>query len=661
MSGLVDRVRDDSRSAVTRFAPLAFFLALPLGACSVSGAGISPSDVAFNQCSSDSDCPGNGTCNQNVCQGGGGTLTSLLVAVTPPPTLVGINSVTYFEDFTKGSAFGSGGGRQDLAIDSVNVGGFVQIDTSACLPSYIDTDAGSSPSTVTTSMLDGSFPALLTFTPSQHALGIATDSFTAGPNHTGFAYAVTLPAGEYDVYVKPAYQLSSMQQGILDCQVPPRLFLNQTIKSTFTIKLPPPTPLSVNVTWPLAATYQAGAEQVDPFLANPLDGWTLDLIDQASGRTLSTTAKLSDYLTPPVPGATSVTYSVSLRYSPVYATLNGMTQPTSVGDEIIRLMPPTNDPRFTDGPVPFTAPTVLAQLDGALVDADGKPAPAQIVLNTPLPPPVTVQFQTALGDLTPVPSGVLITAKEIAGITGLSTSFVRSIQVGADGNGTVDLLPGRYRVVAAPKAGCTADGCLALTETEWVVAGAPASQAGKLIQFVPATLFSGNASINGGGPVTGATVHATASSLVVDQNVLNVGDGSVALVPRASSGLVGSDGSFSFEADSGLFDLRVEPDPSTGYGWLVAPGLGLPSGSDYLSSLGLDLPIIYRGSVTSLSSGSPTPIPRALVRAYAFVNSTGVLATSTDKNPIAMQVAETYADDAGNYRLLIPKELQNPP
>jgi len=231
----------------------------------------------------------------------------------------------------------------------------------------------------------------------------------------------------------------------------------------------------------------------------------------------------------------------------------------------------------------------------------------------------------------------------------------------------VDLLPGTYRVIASPKSGCADGACLALVETEWVVRAIPPSQAGKYIVFEQAQNYDGGVFITGAAtptPAAGATVHAVASSLFSDPNVLNVGNASVAVVPRASSGLVDSDGSFSLQADAGVFDLRVEPDPSTGYGWLVKPGFELPARGDELAqnALELKLPIVYRGTVSFAGSDGSTPIPKALIRAYAYVKD-GKISPKMD-GAVAIQVAEAYSEDetgdVGAFRLLIPQTLELP-
>ncbi len=49
--------------------------------------------------------------------------------------------------------------------------------------------------------------------------------------------------------------------------------------------------------------------------------------------------------------------------------------------------------------------------------------------------------------------------------------------------------------------------------------------------------------------------------------------------------MVDPGGDFSFGTDAGTFDVRVEPDPGTGFGWLVRPGVTI-DGSAASTDLG---------------------------------------------------------------------------
>jgi len=442
------------------------------------------------------------------------------------------------------------------------------------------------------------------------------------------------------------------------------------VVSGVTFGLPPPSKLIVDVKWPLRDSYSDEAAAADYLFTDPLNGWTLDLVEPSTGRVLSATASLDGKLkTPPILGDTSVTYETTLVYSPPLEFVDGNSQPTAVevGADVLRLTPPNLDPRNPE--TPYTAPTILAQLDGALVGADHKNAPAQIVQPALPPAPVYVEFQTALAsDGTPVAASIVLRATSIDGITGISTSFSRSVDVGMDGIGAVELLPGHYHVSGAAKAGCSQGSCLGIVEADWVVGTAvdpqTGKQAGKLIEFQPPPPYQGTALVYGGAPAVGATVSLAASPLLIDANVLNVGDGSVAPIPATSAGVVDSNGTFSFAAGDGTYALRVEPDPSTNYGWYVRPAFVLPNDQNALGELDLDLPISYQGTITANTVNGPVAVPQALIRAYAYVKSNGAPAVSAATAVAAVQVAETYSDDMsgnpGAFTLLIPPSLAVP-
>ncbi|HTQ02506.1 MAG TPA: hypothetical protein VMI54_01575 [Polyangiaceae bacterium] len=651
---------------MSRIVGFSALLGLLLGGCSLS-AGLYQSDTAVNQCKNDDDCSG-ARCEDGLCVGSGGSLTSLLVTVTPPPTFAGIDNLTYYEDHsTAGNYLPPNGGSLNITLDdSVKVTGTVSIDLDAtkCVPMW----TGPSNTTVMTSM-SGGIPADVAFTPSQHLIGMPGDSYASTTD--GMEFQQTLPPGQYDVYITPHLKLAATMAGDLDCQVPPRLLLNQTVTSNLDYKLPAASRLEVDVTWPLSQPYTDDLAQADPFFADPLAGWTLDLVDSATGRVLSYEEPVDTLLkTQPANPDMSVTYAVTLVYAPVYTVVKNMLEPADIGNDVLRLTPPLYDPRTcptqdcTDQPL-FTAPVVLAQVDGALVTADGKSAPAELVQTGLLPAPVDVEFQTALAsDGTPVPATVFLRATSIDGVSGLSTSFSRSVDVGSDGVGDVALLPGHYHVTAAAKSGCLVGSCLGTVEADWVVAQTPSPQAGKIVQFSPPNTYGGSALIPDGRPAVGASVNLVASSVIIDTNVLNVGDGAVPPVPRATAGLVEDKGAFSFEADDGTFDLRVQPDPSTGYGWYVHPRFVLPDEQDQLSELDLDFPISYKGTVSAVTAMGTVPVPRALIRAYAYVNADGTLAAKSDSAVAAVQVAETYTDDAsgdqGAFSLLVPSALATP-
>jgi hypothetical protein len=634
---------------------------LELAGCSLSGAELARSDIAQNQCKTDDDCFGARCSPDGVCLGSDGALTALLVTVTPPPTLSGVTSLTYYKSFeSQHDSLPASGGGFNLELDpGIDVTGQVSIDidddTAPCWPALMPPEPGATLKTY--------IPADITFTPSEQIAGVAPDVYRSSLHDDGTTFEVpVLPPGYYDVYVAPHKLVPGMAPDPA-CQLPPQLYLKRPVSSGVNFALPAPSKLVVDVKWPLAGSYSDEAAADDPLFVDPLAGWKLDLVEPNTGRVLSAQPLLTGMLkAAPIIGATSVTYETTLVYSPPVEIVEGDSQPAAIGDAILRLTPPVSDPHDPTGQAPYTAPSILAQLDGAMVGSDRKSAAAQIVQPVLPPAPVHVVFQTGLAsDGTPVAASIFLRATAISGITGISTSFSRSVEVGTDGVGEVELLPGRYHVSGAAKAGCSHSACLGIVEADWVVAKTPAEQAGKLIEFAPPPEYQGQAFVYGGAPAVGATVSLAASPLIIDANVLNVGDGSVAPVPASSAGVVDPQGNFTLAAEAGTYVLRVEPDTSTNYGWYVRPGFTLPDDQDAFGELDLGLPIFYKGTVTANTLNGPIHVPQALIRAYAYVDASGAPAMSAGDAAAAVQVAETYSEDAsanpGAFTLLIPPSL----
>jgi hypothetical protein len=605
--------------------------------CSVGVGELSPSDIAVNECESDSNCH-SGQCVDGTCRGYGGELTSLLLAVTPS-TAPGIVGFTYYKEY---AGLDGDGGAFDISLSpAVDIIGTVSIDTTRdCKPWFIRGTG-----VLEASPEGGLIPPELTFTPSERVLGVPSDQY--GSNLRGmqdFAFEASLAPGRYDVYIRPAYPAAlNPLEDVPLCEVPPRLLLNQSVKSRLDYNLAPYSTLNVTIKLPLPLG-------VPPELVTTetLAGWTVDLIDPVSGRPLSTRAELSD----PLDKTKSVdwTYAATLNYAPVYVPNKegDGVEPSGVGSELIRLSPP----------VGVTAPVILADVKGAKLFDPRPEAPAAIELASPMPLPVEVEIQTAVkGVPDPVSAGIAFTAKELDGVGGVSTAFSRSLQIEKDEIAKVSLLPGRYRVVASPKSGCTAEYCLGTTIEEWVIPAAPAYQGGKTIEFNVASRLAGRANVATGAPAVGASVRALASTSILGAGVLDLGDARSEVLPRATVGSVDAEGYFEFEADAGTFDFRVEPDPSTGFGWLVKPRVAFPVTNDELHSLMVPVPVVYQGSVTLENSTAPVPIPGALIRAYVYVNADGALSAEADEDTVAVQVTETHADGNGNYTLLVPRVL----
>jgi hypothetical protein len=615
----------------------ALVLALPMAACSVTAGEVSPNELAVNRCEHDTDCIGGG-CLDGICGGAQGELTSVLVSVTPSAADARLASLTFYVPYPGNGKLLPASGQPDVGInlgESVQLSGSVRAedDDDRCKQrSFIPRDG------LTIMTETYLVPADLTFTPSVRLLGLPSDSYRATIAPNGYTFGLSVPPGEYDVYIQP-YRQPVEADGRTLCPVPPRLLLRQTVGTNLEFKLAEGATLPVKLVWP------AGTD---------LTRWTLDLVDPDGGRSLAIPRVIRAEDLVSTENGTS-TYVTKLDYAPMYApNAKGALQPLSIGTTVLTLTPPA-DPTLV-------APTFMAQLSGTqLGDDPADIPPAVLEQKTALPAPVHVEFLTDREqDGEAVGAVITLTATELEGVEDLFMSFTRTVSVGKSlAMGGVDLLPGKYRVVAVPTDPCDATACLASTETTWIVSSKQPTQAGKLISFSELVTLSGRAQVPSGEGATGATVRALASSSVVDWNIMNRADGQAAVLPRARFGFVDPGGTFAFGTDPGVFDLRVEPDPATGFGWSVKPRFAV-DGSESVADVGrlaLALPIVYTGSVTTGVDANQTALPSALIRAYVYLSSDGKVLPQPAEGSVAVQVAETHSDVNGAFKLLLPPRL----
>ena len=596
-----------------------------LSACNVATVDQAPSTVAQNECTSDSDCAG-GVCSNSQCRSRSGTLQNVLFEVTPPADHSPIAGVQYLKSLVLPPA----GGDISLDLDAVSqIVGEVLLGDVKCATKFVDGD-----DRLLATSGDASVPAVVSLTPSSTALGLYSPRAVAKSELTKmsyFSFSVNVPPGDYDVYIEPGHQLDET------CPVPPHLRRRQQIKGgayTLYIPLPKPSTFDFHVAWPLGD----GA----------LNGWFVDMLDPVSGRVLSNRVKLA------LSDVAKTDYSARLSYtSVVVGDTSGET-----AEELVRLSPP-------DG---VTAPTILlARSALGLFDAD------RGTLNqfTALPTPVHVQGQvTKLVTPKPIATTVTLIAKEIAGVDpGVFPSFVRTVNVGKDGQFELDLLPGTYSVSAVPAVelnGLSMDGDdarFAQGSQEWSIASSPSNQAGKVIALGPALPINGNVRNAAGTiPVATALVQAVPSPSSIQTDVLHQALGETGYVPRASTTSVTAQGDFVLIADSGTFDVTVRPLDSTGFGWLVVPNVPVATSTNgwNLRTLSIPWPVSYRGTVTVPGEAERRTVPNALIRAYIYMLHGEYTADPTKADSV-LQIAETRSDESGAFQVLIPATVNPPP
>ena len=592
-------------------------------ACSVAAIDQAASTIAHNECSSSSECVG-GDCEVGECRSHSGTLQHVLFEVTPPADASVIAGVQFLRPLDL-SPEGDDAVTLDLGLIS-QVVGEVKVVERRCVPKFVD-DKGKE--IVVAS--NGSIPATITLIPKTSVLGLYSPRAIVQSgiiDASYFGFSVNVPPGRYDVYVEPKHQQDET------CPVPPQLLRDQTFNGGalgLSIKLPEPSTFEFHVNWPLAD----GA----------LNRWLVDMVDPTSGRVISNRVQLA------LGTGGKADYVATVSYLPV---IGGVKEQAT--EQLLRLSPP-------DGTI---APTVLlARSALGLFDA------GHGVLNQfiSLPVPVQVQGQVTDGATPrPVAATVTLVATKLGGVDpGVLASFVRTVDVGANGNIDVPLLPGTYRVSAVPRVELSADAVsgdstLAAATAEWVVASTPDNQAGKVVELGTALAINGQA-VSGTTALATAQVSAITSATSVQSDVLHQSLGETSLVPRASSGSVGKTGEFAFRTDKGTFDISVRPLPNTGFGWLVLPSVPvgtLPQTSNGVSFglLQAPLPVSYGGTVTVPGSPASLTVPGALIRAYIYTKAGSYTADELSADSV-LQIAETRANKSGNFQILIPASLNS--
>ncbi|HTA90419.1 MAG TPA: hypothetical protein VK745_12610 [Polyangiaceae bacterium] len=601
-----------------------------LSACNVASVQEQKSTIAQNQCASDSDCPG-GSCDSKLeqCRTTNGSFDTMLFEVTPPADATSIAGVQFLKSETN---LPKTGGELDLELGLLAVvSGEVTLLPRDCVPKF----QGNQGQPLATAG-DGSVPAFVSLVPSSGALGLFASPASAEAmvkDSSNFLFSVSVPPGQYDIYVQP------QQQPDDSCVVPPELLRGQVINAgalNLNIALPVPSTFDLHVSWPLGD--------------GGLDGWVVDMLDPISGSVISNSAPLALE-------KGGLSYLASLSYFPVVGDTSKVK-----ADELVRLSPPSG----------VTAPSVLLSRGALGLFSANSGTLSQF---TSLPTVVNVEGQvTAQATPNPSPAAVTLIATSITGVDpGVLASFVRTATAGNDGRFDVDLLPGTYRVSAVPGGASGINNSelsntgLADATAEWVVAASPSTQAGKLIELPKTLTINGTVFDSAHTPLAGAQVQATASPDSVMTDVLHVALGETAFVPRASNGSVQSNGSFALSTDSGTFDFSVRPQASTGFAWLVIPGLGVgtmpaTSAGPTLNDIIAPLPVSYTGQLTALTPAfaTPQPVPGALIRTFIYMSGGAYTADPTQADSL-LQIAETRCDDNGVYELLIPASLNKAP
>jgi hypothetical protein len=565
------------------------------------------------RCETSSDCAGSAVCyplpTGNACVATQADLSGLLLEVRP----------------VQGSSYGAGTSHLfDLDAEGVGLTGtrgaglVVPFDVSlqslvAVSPGHVYVAAGFDPPPCRGD--DASVAAEVQFRPVAPYVGLnlstvtaTTPPFVAGT--PSFAFDAALAPGRYDVYVRPL-----ATAGETGCVAPPPLFLTgraiEGDAGAF-IEMPAPSRLTGQLLTPPGTSVL---------------GSTLDLVEPQNGLLVSRPFRFETDGDPTdPPGGSFLSHAFALDYY--------WTDPAA--SPIIRLTPP-------EGAV---APRVYWDLSAVAIFGDKDVLLELADLDT-----TAVHIEASVLDEHQVPvfATVTIESKGLTGEAGFNAAYSVTTETGAEGQFVVDLLPGKYRVLARPKV----DSGKALAVVPWEIDKDDLC-CGKVVTVADKARLDGVARTPGGQPMSGATVVAE-PPLPAPVGFLDQALGVAPVLADKASTFTDGSGAFSVgvDPDSGASDVAVDfslrPVFSSGLPWLVRPRVLVHKTGTDLGALTMTYPAVLAGTVRDPSGA---PVPGAVLRAWLPLEATGVksgVATGT-----VTQVAEVEADAFGDFILPLP-------
>lgn len=250
--------------------------------CSVDTLESADHAPSKNSCEVQADCSAGSSCQANVCRQAQGEIDTVLLAITPASTTLGI-----------------GGLRFLVPLSGLRDGG-QQFEVGLVAPSIVG-------GTVTRQGAAVNCDVHVTFTPVERVLGLSPDEYSAVTS--GGRLSASIPAGTYEVYVQaPSSPAPS------GCDVVPRLY-RQVDVGAGVFQLP----LELGEPSTLALSFIAQAHD--------LGGWRVAVLDSRSGRMLSPERTLDSVM------LTEGSYALELPFNEVAG------EPVA-GQELIQLRPP---------------------------------------------------------------------------------------------------------------------------------------------------------------------------------------------------------------------------------------------------------------------------------------------------------------------------------
>lgn len=566
-------------------------LAVASAGCSL----ISPESggIADNFCSLTADCGPSGVCVAGSCVASTADLSSLILQVDVPSTAT----------FAQGGKFIDTG----LALQGQNAAGFytgydialgnlVAVEVSLATTMAECGGSAEAPASV---------PIHIKVDPAPGVVGLGLPIYSGDSGEDDARARVMVPGGRYDISV--GHNVPELPEGeVPTCTLPPVLLPARDISGS---------------TFPIAITVPAPDVLTGEISGLDLGGWRIALVDNTSGRLLSTEKTLQTQ-SADQPNAFTLEFYESVVRDEGLAAL-------------IRLSPPADQATGK--------PTVLWDLDA--VDLDGNLEVGLSVASLAAAPKALKGQVLDASGTDPVSALITIQSIELGnGTFGSNAAFSTSVTADTDGNFDVTLLTGTYKVIAVP----TADPSLAITEKTWTINETSLSTPEAIVIQTKASL-KGTVLLPNGDPAGGITTafQPATSEAQTYLETLNA----ASIEPNGIITTTDAAGAFAASADPGDYDLAVKPSEGSGYAWLARSRLNIVSsntpGTAEFGTLTMSWPVVVIGSVLDPDGRS---LSGALVRAWLTTDD-------AVETPTVIQIGEAFTDANGRYVLALPPSI----
>jgi len=319
---------------------------------------------------------------------------------------------------------------------------------------------------------------------------------------------------------------------------------------------------------------------------------------------------------------------------------------------VLRIASPSV-PCKTGDAVPFLP---SFDVDLAALTVEGGSGKATVKLpNTPKAISVLGKIQAAGGKTTFVPGSLTFRSTSLDGVS-LGRSWSNVSVTAESGTYGAKLFPGKYTVEIVPSVSDPTAQKYALRVHKDVVISTDTTREPLALEVFPRTRVTGSAASLDESLFSVGVVEANSSTTLLsieptDEPSPRSASTTIALVKDKATTANPNPPTYNvtLALDTGKYDFIVRVPEASGFPWIVRDAVDvLPAPVFELGTMTVTSPVVISGRVTDPNGD---PVARATVRARG-------LRTSTSGQPIAaVLVAETKADESGNYSLMLPKSF----